>query len=33
MAIIKVNNKKDYLPDVIKITTSSGNVKVVKINK
>ncbi len=33
MAIIKISNKKDYLPDVIKITTTSGNTKVVKIKK
>lgn len=33
MAIIKISNKKEYLPDVIKITTSTGNTKVVKINK
>lgn len=33
MAIIKISNKKDYLPDVIKITTSSGNIKVIKIKK
>lgn len=33
MAIIKISNKKDYLPDVIKITTSSGNTKIIKIKK
>lgn len=32
MAIIKVTNKKDELPSVIRITTS-GNTKTIKINK
>lgn len=32
MAIIKVTNKKDQLPDVIRITTS-GNTKTIKIKK
>lgn len=33
MAIVKISDKKINLPDIIKITTSTGNVKIVKINK
>lgn len=33
MAIVKISNKKNNLPDVIKITTSTGNVKIQKIKK
>lgn len=33
MAIIKVSNKKDNLPDVVKVSTSNGDVKIQKVKK
>jgi hypothetical protein len=33
MAIVKISNKKNTLPDVVKITTSTGDVKIQKIKK
>lgn len=33
MAVVKITNQKTNLPDVIKITTSTGDTKIVKIKK
>jgi hypothetical protein len=33
MAVVKVTNSKPSLPDVIKITSGSGDVKVIKVKK
>jgi hypothetical protein len=33
MAIIKISNKKDNLPDVVKVSTSTGDVKIQKVKK
>lgn len=33
MAIIKISNKKDNLPDVVKVSTSTGDIKIQKVKK
>lgn len=33
MAIIKISNKKNNLPDVVKVSTSTGDIKIQKIKK
>lgn len=33
MAVVKISNRKNNLPDVLKITTSTGDTKIVKIKK
>ena len=33
MAVIRVTNIKNYLPNVVRITLPKGKVKTVKINK
>jgi hypothetical protein len=33
MAVVKISNRKTSLPDVVKITTSTGDTKIVKVKK
>ena len=33
MAVVKISNRKTNLPNVLKITTSTGDTKIVKIKK
>ncbi len=33
MAIIKISNKKNNLPDIVKVSTSTGDIKIQKVKK
>lgn len=33
MAVVKISNRKNNLPDVLKVTTSTGDTKIVKVKK
>ena len=33
MAVVKITNRKIDLPEVVKITTSTGDIKIVKVKK
>jgi hypothetical protein len=33
MAVVKITNRKPNLPDVVKITASTGDTKIIKVKK